>query len=185
MDVLYFCRHGQSEAGEQRRRAPDETPLTDNGRRQMRDTGQLLLSMGVVPDVIIASQLLRARQSAGVVADVLGYRGQIYQDHVLNERYAGVAAGMLHKDVERIYRSNFEVVPGAESGNRLQQRALQALNMLMAFKGTVLVAGHGTFGRALIRAIEGHPYSLERDKQQARFKNGQIARLIPTPVTML
>ncbi|MFH0751512.1 MAG: histidine phosphatase family protein [Chloroflexota bacterium] len=69
---LCFLRHAQAgdrETWEQ----PDELrPLTEKGRRQAERLGRFLAAAGFVPDAVITSPLVRARETAEVVADLLG-----------------------------------------------------------------------------------------------------------------
>jgi phosphohistidine phosphatase len=57
---LYLVRHAHAAPGE-----PDELrKLTPEGRRDARALGELLAAEGVVPDAIVSSPLLRARETA-------------------------------------------------------------------------------------------------------------------------
>jgi len=49
----------------------DLRPLTEKGRRQAERLGRLLATAGVAPDAVLASPLVRARETAEIVADVL------------------------------------------------------------------------------------------------------------------
>jgi len=69
---LYFLRHASAADRETWGRPDDERPLTEKGRRQAERLGRLLAAAGFVPDAIIASPLARARQTAEIVADLLG-----------------------------------------------------------------------------------------------------------------
>ncbi len=50
----------------------DLRPLTKKGRQQSEQLGAFLESHGVRPDVIVSSPLVRARQTAEIVAESLG-----------------------------------------------------------------------------------------------------------------
>jgi phosphohistidine phosphatase len=50
----------------------DVRPLTDKGRRQAERVGRLLAAAGYIPDAVITSPLVRARETADIVADLLG-----------------------------------------------------------------------------------------------------------------
>jgi phosphohistidine phosphatase len=57
---LVIVRHAEAAAGH-----PDELrPLTANGRAQARRLGDDLRDAGVVPDAVVCSPLLRARETA-------------------------------------------------------------------------------------------------------------------------
>jgi phosphohistidine phosphatase len=65
---LYLVRHAEAAAG-----SPDELrPLTPGGREQARALGADLREAGVVPDAIVTSPLLRARETGLLVGHELG-----------------------------------------------------------------------------------------------------------------
>jgi phosphohistidine phosphatase len=60
---LLIVRHGEAAPGN-----PDELrPLTPEGRERARGLGRLLREEGIVPDAIVTSPLLRARQTAAAL----------------------------------------------------------------------------------------------------------------------
>jgi phosphohistidine phosphatase len=67
MQVL-LVRHAEAAAG-----SPDDLrPLTPQGREQARSLGIRLRDEGVAPDAIVSSPLLRARETAALLAAALG-----------------------------------------------------------------------------------------------------------------
>lgn len=65
---LILIRHGQTEFNTQHRlQGWSDSPLTEEGKRQMERAGLELKHMGVQPDVIWSSDLGRAVESAGIV----------------------------------------------------------------------------------------------------------------------
>jgi phosphohistidine phosphatase len=52
-------------------------PLTEKGRRQAERLGRLLAAAGFVPDAVLTSPLARARETAEIIADIVGVRAQI------------------------------------------------------------------------------------------------------------
>jgi phosphohistidine phosphatase len=77
-------------------------PLSDRGKDQARRLGKLLAQRGVVPDTILSSPKVRARQTANIVGDALGV-GVTSDDRLaesfdldsLAELMAGVGSGSL------------------------------------------------------------------------------------------
>ncbi len=69
---LYLLRHAH--AGDASTwTGPDDTrPLSDKGRTQSERLGRFLAGVGFVPDAIISSPKLRARETAEIVAGHLG-----------------------------------------------------------------------------------------------------------------
>lgn len=69
---LLMLRHAH--AGDATRWLDDDDlrPLTEKGRGQADRVGRLLIATGYVPDAILASPLVRARDTAEIVADHVG-----------------------------------------------------------------------------------------------------------------
>ncbi len=60
---LLIVRHAEAAPGE-----PDELrPLTPSGREQARALGERLRAQGLVPDAVVTSPLLRARETAAAL----------------------------------------------------------------------------------------------------------------------
>lgn len=72
MTTLYLLRHAH--AGDPERWAGDdaERPLSEKGRRQAERVGRMLAGADDAPDLVITSPLVRARQTAEIVAGELG-----------------------------------------------------------------------------------------------------------------
>jgi phosphohistidine phosphatase len=70
--LVYFVRHGIAEEPETFEGSDAERPLTDKGRRKMAAIGSGLADRQVKPDTILTSPLVRARQTAEIVAKALG-----------------------------------------------------------------------------------------------------------------
>jgi phosphohistidine phosphatase len=75
---LYILRHGIA-ADRDNRKYPDDAlrPLTDRGIRRMRREAKGINAIGVAPDVIISSPLVRAIQTAEIVRDGLDAPSQM------------------------------------------------------------------------------------------------------------
>jgi phosphohistidine phosphatase len=71
---LYLVRHGTASHV-----APcdAERELTAEGRREAEIVGRALMKLGVVHDAILASPLVRARQTAEIIAERLGRPGTV------------------------------------------------------------------------------------------------------------
>ncbi len=82
---LLFLRHGAAEARETWSGPDEGRPLTAEGRRLMAREATTLARLGVVPDVILTSPLVRARETAEIVAAGLGVTDRLHDD----ERLAG------------------------------------------------------------------------------------------------
>lgn len=73
MDV-YLLRHGK--AGEARPGTSDaDRKLTEKGREEIKSAGRWIALQGIRFDLIAASPLTRAQETAAIIADSLGHKG--------------------------------------------------------------------------------------------------------------
>ena len=95
--ALYLLRHAHAGSGATWTGDDAERPLSARGKEQAQKLGKLLASRGVVPDTIVSSPKVRARQTANIVADALGVG--VANDDRLAEMFdldalAGIMAGV-------------------------------------------------------------------------------------------
>ena len=69
---LYLLRHAHAGNSANWDGPDSERPLSPKGRRQAERLGAFLAERGFAPDAIVTSPLLRARQTAELVADAIG-----------------------------------------------------------------------------------------------------------------
>jgi phosphohistidine phosphatase len=77
---LYFLRHGEADWPGWTK-PDDERPLTDFGKKEMRQLGKFLNRLKVKPDLIVTSPLPRALQTAEIAAEQL--KTKLRQDEAL------------------------------------------------------------------------------------------------------
>ena len=77
---LYFLRHGEADWPNWKR-SDDERPLTDFGKKEMRDVAKFLARLKVAPDLIVTSPLPRASQTAKIAAEHL--KAKLREDELL------------------------------------------------------------------------------------------------------
>jgi phosphohistidine phosphatase len=77
---LYFLRHGEADWPGWTK-PDDERPLTDFGKKEVRQVAKFLNRLEVKPDVIVSSPLPRALQTAEVAAEQL--KTKLRQDEAL------------------------------------------------------------------------------------------------------
>ena len=77
---LYFLRHGEADWPGWTK-PDDERPLTDFGKKEVRQVAKFLDRLNVKPDLIISSPLPRALQTAQVAAEQL--KTKLRQDEAL------------------------------------------------------------------------------------------------------
>jgi phosphohistidine phosphatase len=79
MRTLYLLRHAKS-SWDDRAIADFDRPLNDRGRRAAPFMGELIRKRGLVPQAIVSSPALRARETAEAAAAAAGYSGVILFD---------------------------------------------------------------------------------------------------------
>ena len=77
---LCFLRHGEADWPSWKK-SDDERPLTDFGKKEMRDVAKFLARLKVAPDLIVTSPLPRASQTAKIAAEYL--KAKVREDELL------------------------------------------------------------------------------------------------------
>lgn len=148
---VLLLRHGQSEWNALGRwQGHADPPLTALGRAQALAASR---AIGAV-DAVVASDLQRARDTAGIVADQLGM-GPVAIDVRLRERHAGEWTGLTRAEIDERYPgylADGRRPPGWEDADTLAERVIAALHDVRAAVpgGDVLAVTHS----GVIRAIE-------------------------------
>jgi len=158
MTRLLVVRHGQSEwnaMGRWQGRA--NPPLTDEGRRQSTAATGALGSF----DAVVASPLLRAVETATIIAERLGI-GPVPTDPDLMERDAGEWQGLTRVQIQEQwpgYLENGRRPPGYEPDDAMLTRVRSGLDRIAGRvgDGDVLVISHGGVVYALEDAC-GEPW---------------------------
>ena len=183
MKHLYFIRHGLSEMNVKGEYSgTSDTALTESGKKQASKTGQYIRDQGISFNLVMASPLQRAHDTAKLVLEHIGYPlHKIVLHEDLKERHFGAIEGM-HNSKVNVSREEYENNPfaldhieGIEKITDLQYRANQFLEHLKSLPHeTILVVSHGAFGRALWRAINNEPLS----EFGQSFTNAELVKLI-------
>ncbi len=129
--TLYLVRHGIAEERGPEWPDDDQRPLTDRGKRQLRQSARGLVRIGVVIDVLLTSPLVRARQTADVLAATLDPAPAI----VVAESLApGAAHAMLAADLAKHARRSSLGLVGHEPGIGAMAGRLAGLRQALEFK---------------------------------------------------
>jgi uncharacterized phosphatase len=141
--TILLVRHGETDWNAQRRvQGHSDTPLNDTGRAQARALADELASEAI--DAVYSSDLLRAHETARIVADRRGL--DVIALHDLRERHFGTWEGLTDEEI-------FARFPGAKSGSwgdgetreQMIERVFGALERIAEThpEGRVLVVSHG------------------------------------------
>jgi 2,3-bisphosphoglycerate-dependent phosphoglycerate mutase len=167
--TLVLVRHGQSEWNKKNLFTGwRDVELTEQGRTEAREAGELMKAAGLEFDMAFTSALKRAQETNRLALEALGQSGiPVVENEALNERDYGDLAG-LNKDDARekwgeeqvhIWRRSFDVPPpGGESLKMTAERVLpyfeaEILPKVLGGK-RVLVAAHGNSLRALVMQLD-------------------------------
>jgi phosphohistidine phosphatase len=96
---LYFLRHGDAGSRETWKGSDAQRPLSEQGVARIEQAAAALALLGLPVDVILTSPLLRARQTAQIVARRLDLLGSLREDDRL-------APGFGPEDLGRILREH-------------------------------------------------------------------------------
>jgi probable phosphoglycerate mutase len=165
---LILVRHGEAHAGFDGVIAGPKgcAGLTDNGRRQAEALRDHLLGAGrIEADVLMASMLPRAIETARIIAPALGF-DSFAQDCDLCEVHTGEADGVAWSDyatrfgsLDMLAEPDRAFAPGGESWNSFHERVQRTLERLARDHAdqTVVAVCHAGVIMASIRAIFGIP----------------------------
>ena len=159
-------RHGRSQADDEEvHEGRYDSPLTDVGRSQVRSRAEAWRRAGFTFDLIVASTLVRAAESAQIVGEVLDV--PIKYDPDWMERDNGPLAGLpFELATERYPKPDFSnpfqpyVAPTGEgeSGWDLSSRGAKALqSVVRRGRRSTLVVAHGGILNAAMYCILGIP----------------------------
>ena len=96
--TIYFLRHANAGTPQVDSASDEKRPLDEKGVKQCHDVGRALAALKVEPDAIITSPLVRARQTAELVAEELGHKEKLILDDALRpEASYGTFQDMLHQ----------------------------------------------------------------------------------------
>jgi probable phosphoglycerate mutase len=188
--VFAFIRHGQTDWNrDDRLQGSTDIPLNDAGRAQAHEAAALLRGEGW--EVIVSSPLMRARDTAQIIADDLNielgpsYPELVERDYGSHEGDSSSEMVALHPD--RDY-------PGAETLASVVERGIAGLRRIAADyrdRNTVIVC-HGTIIRYTLAALAGRRlpgimngscsvFVLDGDAWKVLTVNGEPLDEVPIP----
>jgi alpha-ribazole phosphatase/probable phosphoglycerate mutase len=159
---LVFIRHGTSTWNDERRiQGQLDPPLSEKGRDQARKLGARFRDTQV--DGFYSSDLARARETAGAIAEVIGQSPEFRPE--LREVALGEWEGLQRADIMARYpekwgqwteHPSWDIVPGGEGTDAFESRVGAAIESLIERhrSGRVLVVTHGgVIQVALLRVV--------------------------------
>ncbi|QNN53270.1 bifunctional RNase H/acid phosphatase [Nocardioides mesophilus] len=173
--TLILVRHGETEHTREKRfsgHGGDDPGLNADGRAQVRATAEWLAPLAEEIDVVVSSPLRRTRETAEIVAEILGHRAEV--EDGLAEAAFGTWDGLTfaevkdrHPDDLEAWLGGLDVAPtgGGESFQAVDRRVRRTRDRLIAAHPgkTVLAVSHVTPIKILVRlALDAPLESLFR-----------------------
>lgn len=152
----FLVRHGETEANVRRvTQGHGDTPLTENGKRQVRETAEKLRNHHI--DLIISSDLGRCQQTAGIISEITG--APVEYDPAFRERDYGEAEGVTYEEVREKYphtRTYEGKGNGIESYSAIEDRVRVAFakHRETNLHKNIVIVSHGGSIRMLIKHIK-------------------------------
>ncbi|MBN2118770.1 MAG: histidine phosphatase family protein [Anaerolineales bacterium] len=167
MTELWLVRHGQTDwnlTGRWQGQAADAPGLNDTGRAQVLTICEQMKGRKIF--AIYSSDLLRARQTAALIAESL--RLPVTLEPRLREINLGSWEGMPSEEIEAKYslelmeraRNPFQTrAPNGESPREVAERVLMAINEIASKHRdeSILIVSHGISLAVVICQSEGFP----------------------------
>ena len=163
---FYLLRHGQSEGNARRTfQGRIDLPLAEKGREQARAAGAWLADKRI--RTLYASPLLRAAETARIMAQACGSTPEPRLDDTFVEMDTGLFSGLGYDEAKARYPEIFsafqgqswEAVPGAEKATALYARAVRAWGLLreraLSGQRSLACISHSGFIQWLVRATFG------------------------------
>jgi broad specificity phosphatase PhoE len=183
--VILLARHGQTDfnAPPVRIQGTLDPPLNETGRAQARELADLVAGEGVA--ALYTSDMLRARQTAGIVAERLGLKPVV--EPRVRECAWGAWEGRLVEDIAREEPDEWQAwldagesfrfpsAPGkpGESLEEHMQRTTAALDDIRSGELPALVVCHGGTVRVALAARDPRGLDAYHDFHP---RNGQLVR---------
>jgi broad specificity phosphatase PhoE/CTP:molybdopterin cytidylyltransferase MocA len=187
---VYLIRHGEILQHE----APillgqKNVPLSNLGKTQAKEAGKRLLALAPSLQMIYTSDLLRASETAKLIAALYPHKCTVKREKDFREINLGEWDGLPIAEIKKAYPDEFRkrgedllhyhVAGGGENFFELQRRAAGRLEDIMKkTDGEIAIVTHG----GVIRAIAAHLLGFSvKDLLEMKIANGRIITLLWTP----
>ena len=191
--TILLIRHGETAFNAERRlQGHLDIALNPEGERQAAALGQALADEAI--DLIVSSDLGRARQTAEAIARARGQQGEQQQDVLtdrhLRERCYGGFEGLLYSEIAARFPLQFaawqarnidaELPPGERCGETFRQFFDRALTAILGHAAqhpgkTLALVAHGGVLECAYRAALGLPLETPRD---FKVHNASVNRFV-------
>lgn len=164
MTIVSLVRHGQTDWNLQHRiQGSTDIPLNETGRGQAVEAADALADGDIIWTRIYSSPLGRARETAEIIAGILGLDAPLIEPRVA-ERSFGAVEGLTDEERAASYPIG-TAVPGSESRAELRARGMAGIEAIADAHPSenVIVVAHGGVLGQIIRAITDETLPGPRD----------------------
>jgi probable phosphoglycerate mutase len=156
---IYLIRHGETTGDlEDRYGGSYDEHLTDRGKEQLLVTANNLAGKGI--EIIFSSPLIRAKESAGIIAEKIG--APIEYISGLQERHYGILTGLTKQEAQEKYPEVVELHKDpkntdqeGEGYEEFNQRVIQTFKQITkAEYQTIATVSHGGPIKTIFRFLD-------------------------------
>ena len=176
MGYVYFVRHGETVWNvENKICGTMDSPLTQRGREQARQTGKNILTEGIKADEILYSPLSRAMDTAKIISEMTGIPCRV-EPRLIEQNFGKWESTPRDSEDFKKAKESFACrYEGGESMLHLAQRIYNLLDDIKAEAGEktyILVAHNG-----IARVVQSY-FTDMTNEEYANFgvKNCQVVR---------
>lgn len=154
---FYFMRHGRTQMNEDSITIGSiDEPMNETGKRQAQEATEQFRKSGITFDLIIASPLMRARETAKIIG--AGLEVSVITDNRLRERNVGILEGKPETPQNDSRLLDYDFKPkGAEPLESFEKETKEFLQDIeKTYRGKrVLFITHGFRMLTLVKLIHG------------------------------
>lgn len=185
--TIYLVRHGQTDDNvKNKMQGWRDTPLNDKGREQARHLIPFFMSNPI--DMIYASDLSRAKETAQIIGDAVQIR--IFEDKHLREMYLGNWEGHSWQEIEAKYayflskpenEKNALNIHQGESYTEFQKRCHKSFKKIVKrhIGNNLMIVTHGGYIREVVAHII-HINQIQKDAIPIRNCSVSVIEYNPT-----
>ena len=156
--IFYLVRHGQTDWNiEKRMQGHSDVPMNETGLRQIRALADKLAESRISFDRLISSPLVRAKESAELIAKRTGFPGPILFDENFIERDCGLLEGEIWRPELDLDDPKYRMETPAALCERAE-RALAAYRF--SEDERVMIVAHGAILTAVRTVLSDYKISL-------------------------
>lgn len=168
---LYLVRHGETDWNKKEIvQGRIDNPLNETGKKQALATGEKLKIMNINFDYIFSSPLIRAKESALIINNILNVKNFSVREN-LTERQFGEIEGMKICEMKKIVKTFTEPPKGFETDFEIINRVQNEINEIVKMGENILIVCHSHTIKSLLVSIDPINYNFNYPLKNAEVVN--------------